>query len=358
MDLVIHLEGAAACIDLTRAEKRNAISREMRSAIAAAIPTFARDPGVYALIIRSDLPAVFSAGGDIAELASAAQEEPDGARQLLAEEFGLNWLLECFSKPTVSLIDGLVMGSGVGISAYGTHRVAGERYCFAMPETGIGLFPDDGVAWVLARMPDHIGVYLGLTGRRIGRADAFRLGLATHCIPAARFGEIELGLRAADPVDPLLDDRHEDPGPGEIDSYRDVLAHCFSGESVEEIMARLAEGAARGGPTAGWCSGVLEDLAQRSPTSLKVTLRHIREAAARDLRQTLTIDYRLACQMVQMPDFREGVRALLIDKDRRPRWTPGSVAEVSDAMIDRLFAYQGGRELVLPTRQEMQAARV
>ena len=251
---------------------------------------------------------------------------------MLAEEYALNWLLECFSKPTVSLIDGLVMGSGAGLSAYGTHKVAGENYNFAMPETAVGLFPDDGLAWVFARMPGQIGLYLGLTGRRIGRADAYRLGLVTHCIPAARFGE--------------------------IDEFRDALERCFAGQSVEEILARLAERAARGGAEGAWCAGVRDDLDRRSPTALKVAFRHIREAADRDLRQTLTIDYRLACQLLRAHDFHEGVRAMLVDKDQQPRWAPAHVAEVTDAMLDRLFAYQPGRELVLPTRQEMQAARI
>ena len=143
------------------------------------------------------------------------------ARRALAAEYALNWPLDCFTKPTVSLIDGLVVGSGVGISLYGTHRVAGERYRFAMPETGIGLFPDDGVAYVFAQMPDMIGMYLALTGRAVGSADAYNLGLLTHCIPAGQFGEIRAAIRDADPVDPVLDARHEDPGPGELEAHCD-----------------------------------------------------------------------------------------------------------------------------------------
>src|SRR6185312_15309110 len=154
------------------------------------------------------------------------------ARRLLAAEYSLNWLLECFTKPTVSLIDGVVMGSGVGISLYGTHRVATERYRFAMPETAIGLFPDVGACWAFARMPDAIGMYLALTGRAIGRADAYRLGLVTHCISAASFGEIRAALEDADPVDPVLDTRHTDPGPGELDAMRTAIAWCFSAGSV------------------------------------------------------------------------------------------------------------------------------
>jgi enoyl-CoA hydratase len=211
---------------------------------------------------------------------------------------------------------------------------------------------------VFARLPGEMGMYLGLTGRSIRRADAYRLGLATHCIPAARFDEIEAGLADADPVDPLLDGRHEDPGEGELDAYRDVIARCFSGASVEDIVARLENERRRRSAEADWCGGVLADLAQRSPTSLKVTFRHIREARARDLRQTLMVDYRLACRILEGPDFPEGVRAALIDKDRRPRWRPDRLEDVSEGMVERYFAPMPGGELILPTRQEMQAVRV
>lgn len=357
-ELTVAQDGAAGIVVLDRPRAMNAITSGMRRQFAQAMPGFARDPGIYALIIKSAVPQAFSAGGDLRELVHALREQPREARRMLAEEYAFNWLLECFSKPTVSLIDGLVMGGGVGLSIYGTHRVAGEQYAFAMPETQVGFFPDDGLAWIFARMPGQIGLYLGLTGRRIGRADAHRLGLVTHCIAAARFGEIERGLAAADPVDSLLDTLHEDPGPGEIDSCRDLVERCFAAGSVEEVLARLADEARRGGAAGRWGQQVREDLMQRSPTALKVTFRHIREAAARDLRQTLAIDYRLACRFLQTRDLQEGVRAMLIDKDRQPRWSPGRVEEVTDAMVDRFFAFQPGGELVLPTRQEMQAARV
>lgn len=355
-ELTIAVEGAAAIVTLDRPRSGNALSGAMRSRIAESIPRLARDPGVYALIMRSGTQGAFSVGSDLQELGSAAIEQPERARQLLADTYRLSWILECFSKPTISLIDGLIMGSAAGLTAYGTHRVASENYAFALPQTGFGFFADAGLAWICARMPDEIGTYLGLTGRRIGRADAFRAGLVTHCIPASRFGEIEAGLRSADPVDPLLDDRHEEPGPGEIEPYRDILRRCFAGETVEEICGRLRAEAERGGTEGGWCEDVLQDLGKRSPTALKITLRHMREAAFRDLRQTLMIDYRLGCRLIASHDFREGTRALRSDKDR-PRWLPEHLSEVSDATVDRVFAFQPGRELILPTRQEMQAAR-
>ena len=232
------------------------------------------------------------------------------------------------------------MGSGVGITLYGTHRVAGERYRFAMPEAGIGLFPDDGVSWVLAQLPDEIGMYLALTGRSVGRADAYRLGLVTHCIPAARFAEIRRAVADADPVDPVLDTRGEDPGPGELETLRETIARCFAADSVEGVVARLE---AERGAEQAWAEGVLADLRRCSPTSLKVTHRHVRLARQLDLRATLAQDYRLACRFMENHDFYEGVRAALVDRDQQPQWRPGRLSDVSEAPDRQLFRPTGRR---------------
>jgi enoyl-CoA hydratase len=354
-EVLIESRGSLAILTLNRTRALNAINAAMRRKFAAAYPRYAREAQIYAVVIQSACDKAFSAGGDVRELVRLGREDRSLARQVFAEEYALNWLHECFSKPTISLIDGPVMGSGVGITAYGTHRVAGERYRFAMPETAIGLFPDVGAAHLLARMPDEIGLYLGLTGRTIGPADAFALGLLTHCIPAHRFEEIKLGLIDTWPVDTLLDERHVDPGPRELAPYIPVIARCFSAPSVEEIIGRLD---AVTGSEHGWAQGVVADLRARCPLSLKVTHRHIRDARARDLRQTLQVDYRLACRCLDGHDFYEGVRAALIDKDRAPRWQPDRLEAVTQAMVDDCFASMGSDELVLPTRQEMQAARV
>src|SRR6185295_1889291 len=184
------IEGAAGVVTLSRPRALNALTTAMRARIAEAFAAWARDPRVYAAVIVSATDRAFCAGGDVREMAECGRRDAGEARLSLAAEYALNWQLDCFTKPTVSLIDGVVMGSGVGLTLYGTHRAAGENYQFAMPETGIGLFPDDGVGWAFARMPDEIGMYLALTGRAIGRADAYRLGLVTHCLPAASFPDI------------------------------------------------------------------------------------------------------------------------------------------------------------------------
>jgi enoyl-CoA hydratase len=324
----------------------------MRAALAEAFPRWAIDPEIYAVVIGSTSERAFCAGGDVRRTTELGRTRREEAVKSLAEEYALIWLLECFTKPTVSLIDGIAMGSGVGISLFGTHRVAGERYRFAMPETAIGLFPDDGVTWAFARMPDEIGMYLALTGRRIGQADAYRLGLATHCIPARRFGEIRAALSDADTVDPVLDDRHEDPGPGELEAMRPAIARCFSADSVEATIGRLE---AERGEGASWAEGVVNDLLARSPTSLKITHRLVRRAARLDLRDTLRHDFRLACRCLEAHDFYEGVRAVLIDRDRSPKWQPPRLEDVTEAMVDAYLAPLEPADLALPSRAEMQA---
>jgi enoyl-CoA hydratase len=355
MQIRTGVEGAAGIATLDRPRALNALTAAMRAQIAEAFAAWARDPQVYAACIVSASDRAFCAGGDLRELVEWGRIRPEDARRSLAAEYALNWQLDCFTKPTVSLIDGLVVGSGVGITLYGTHRVAGEGYRFGMPETGIGLFPDDGVGWAFARMPDEIGMYLALTGRAIGRTDAYRLGLVTHCISGARFAEIRRALSDADPVDPVLDSWHEHPGPAEIDTLRPVIARCFSQDSVEAIVAALD---AERGETEAWARGVLEDLGRCSPTSLKVTHRHVRAALALDLRDTLKQDFRLASRFMQGNDLYEGVRASLIDRDHAPKWQPYSLDKVSDEAVAGYFASLGNDELQLATRAEMQAVRV
>lgn len=354
-ELRFEMQGACGVVTLERPRALNALTVAMRGRLSQVFPQVARNPNAYCVVQRSTSPKAFCAGGDVRELIALWRADPAAARKALADEYALNWLIECFSKPTVSLMGGMVMGSGVGITQYGTHRVAGEGYKFAMPETMIGLFPDVGAAHPLARLPAHAGIYLGLTGRTIGRADAYALGLLTHCIADSAFGDITAALADVQPVDPQLDDRHADPGPGELAQHLETIDRCFSAPTVEEIVARLLSVT---GPEQAWARTVAVDLAARAPLSLKVTLRHIREAKALDLRQTLQVDYRLALRFLADHDFTEGVRAVLVDKDRQPRWRPASIADVSEAMVEAYFAPMGADELVLPTRAEMQIARV
>ena len=237
--LRIERRGAAVIVTLDRPEALNALTIGMRGQLAAHLTRLGPDPMIYAVILRSAVARTFSVGGDVREMTGLAARDLPAARKGLADELTLCWIAECLSKPTISLIDGRVMGTGVGITLYNTHRVAGENYRFAMPETQIGYFPDCGVAHAFARLPHGLGFYLGLTGREIGRADALALGLVTHCIPAGRFAEIEAHLAEADPVDPVLDTRHVDPGPSPLMAEAATIARFFQADNLTQILERL-----------------------------------------------------------------------------------------------------------------------
>lgn len=346
--------GAAAIVRLQRPERLNALSQAMQLSLRGWLPRLAKDAGVYAVVVRSSLDRMFSVGGDVREILDLAARDVGSARAGLASELELCWHMECFSKPTVSLIDGLVMGTGVGITLYGTHRVAGERYRFRMPETAIGYFPDCGVVHAFARMPHGIGTYLGLTGAEAGPVDALALGLVTHVIPRAEHDEVEARLADADPVDPVLDSRHREQGTGPLMAQAERIGRYFAAPSVAEILARLAKPRPA---DADWAAETLTILRSRAPLALCLTLRAIENARHLDIREALSQDYRLAHRLVADADFQEGARAVLIEKDRRPRWRHAQVEDVRAEEVERHFASLGPAELALPTRAEMQAAR-
>lgn len=352
--LVLGRSNAVGLATLNRPGRRNAISRAMQTELVGWYPRLARDPGVYATCLNSAVDGVFSVGGDVRELVELCRTDIAEAREALASELRLCWQHECFTKPTISLIDGIVMGTGVGITLYGTHRVAGEGYRFCMPETAIGYVPDCGVAHAFARMPSAIGIYLGLTGAEVGPADALALGLVTHVIPRAEHATILSRLAEADPVDPVLDERHRDPGEGPLMAGRARIARYFDAPFLADVFSRLEK------PHAGdheWAAETATVLRSRSPLALALTFRAITGAAALDIRETLMQDYRLAWRLAGDADFHEGVRAALIDKDRQPRWRHGRAEEVPAALVEDYVAPLGEEELLLPSRREMEAAR-
>ena len=351
--MMIQNTGALGLATLNRPVALNALNQDMQRTLASALTRWVADPQIYAAILQSTCPRAFCVGRDILEIADWGASRFDLLETAIAEEYALIWRIECFTKPMVSLIDGLVMGSGVGITHYGTHRVGADNYAFAMPEAGIGFFPDVGATWFLSQMPDCVGVYLGLTGHRIGTADALALGLLTHCIPAARFGEIQRALELAEPVDPVLDGRHVDPGPAPLAARRGAIQRCFCELTIEAIMTRL-EG--ERGADQPWARATLDVMSAKSPTSLKLTLRqlqkgvHLQMAGALTLKPALELEYQLAVQVFRGHDFYEGVRAVLRDKDHAPIWRPSSHAGVTDSAIDALFAPLAGPGLALPPR--------
>ncbi len=353
--IAVRRSGTLVTLELNRPEALNAFDDDMCRVMADAIPSIARNPDVYIVALTSTSAKAFCAGGDVKALTEKARSDIELVKGYFRNEYTLDWLLECFSKPSVSFINGICMGSGAGLTCFNTHRVAGENYKWAMPETAIGLFPDVGVAHVLARLPWPVGLYLGLTGRPISRADAVWLGIATHAIDSIHYAEIWRRLSGADCVDPMLDglNRPQDRGP--VQSELAFIEATFGADTLNGTFEALRSAT---GEAKAWADKTLTDLLRKSPISLAITDRHIRSARKLDLRETLIQDYRLAVRCLEGHDFYEGVRAALIDKDHKPAWQIARVEDVPASLIEAYFAPLGDGDLTLPSREEMQAARV
>jgi enoyl-CoA hydratase len=269
------------------------------------------------------------------------------------EEYALNHLIHHLGKPYIALVDGICMGGGLGLTAHGSHRVVTERLVLAMPETAIGLFPDVGGGWFLPRFPGEAGTYLGLTGTRCNAADALWLGYATQHVASSRLEALVEALASADwasgapreVVTRVLSGFHSEPGVSSLRSRQGEMDRCFGFERVEGILAALdAEGSE-------WARETLATLARMSPTSLKVTLRQLRLCRSLAYDEVVTLEYRLSQHLTARPDFREGIRAVLVDKDQQPRWRPSSLAEVTESAVEGCFASLGERDLVVAARR-------
>ncbi|HEY1476020.1 MAG TPA: enoyl-CoA hydratase/isomerase family protein [Pseudolabrys sp.] len=348
-DILFERRGAAGLVTLNRPQALNAVTHAMVRRLRAQLAAWADDPAITRVVISAAGERAFSAGGDIRALYDLGQAGRHGEMlQFWRDEYPLNVEVKNFRKPYVALIDGLVMGGGVGVSAHGSHRVAGDRFQFAMPEVGIGFFPDVGATWFLPRMPGELGTYCGLTGERFGNADAAAAGLVTHRIPSARFGALLDGLTGTVSVDALLAAFAEPAGEGSIMARRGAIDRLFSYGRVEDILAALDREAASGSPDAEWAVKTAATMRVKSPLSLKLALAQVRHGKAWDFETCMRAEFRIVSRVIHGSDFYEGVRAVIIDKDNKPRWRPATLAEVSEAEVERHFAALGGDELVLP----------
>jgi enoyl-CoA hydratase len=299
-----------------------------------ALLTWRDDPGVLAVTIDHTGERGFCAGGDIRQIAEAGRGDGAGARAFFLAEYRLNHLLFAYAKPIVAIMDGVTMGGGVGISAPAEYRIATERTVFAMPETGIGLFPDVGGGWFLPRLPGETGLWLGLTGARLKAADCLLLGVATDYVESGRIDALTAALLAApDAIETVLTEFATDAGSPPLAQVQDDIDRLFVGDNIEAILDALAADGA------DWAKAQLAILKTKSPQALKVTLRELREGKTRtSFADEMAVEFRLAVRVCRRADFQEGVRAVLIDKDNAPRWSPASLDQIDDALLDALFA--------------------
>ena len=333
--------GRAGVVTLTRPQALNAVTHKMVRALAKALHAWERDDGVGVVLVKGEGRA-FSAGGDIVQVYEAG---PAGKLpvEFFADEYRLNARIAKYKKPYVALIDGIVMGGGVGISFHGSHRVLTENAQFAMPEVGIGFFPDVGGSHLLPDLGGSFGFYLGLTGNRIRYGDALWSGLATHTIKAAdQAGFIERLTEVGDPESVLRNfffpARRETDRP-----MLEAIAKHFSQGSLQQILDSL-EHAARDDPFA---ATTLATIRTRSPISLHVAWREIAAGLTLSMDECMRMEFRILNRMLAGHDFYEGIRAALIDKDGKPQWRPASLDAITKADVDAYFAPLGERELVL-----------
>ena len=334
-EIIFEKRGRAGIITLNRPKALNALTAGMVRLMHPQLAAWAGDPDIAAVIVRAAGDKAFCAGGDVRQLHDWGKEGDPAMRAFYREEYRLNTFIKRYPKPYVALVDGFVMGGGVGISVHGSHRVAGRGIKFAMPETGIGLFPDVGGTYFLPRMPGRIGTWLALTGGRLGQADALAAGFATHAAPAEEFDAIIEAIAAGGDVDAVLAAQSAPAEGGMLDAQRPVIDRCFDAGTVEAILQRLD---AETGADAEWAGAQAAAIRQKSPTSLKIALRQMQDGAAADFEECMRIEYRIVSRIIPAHDFYEGVRAVIIDKDNAPNWQPPALDAVSGAAIDAYFA--------------------
>ena len=342
-DLIVREQKALRRITLNWPKALNALTLDMAVKMTALLRSWAADPAVGAVLLDGAGERGLCAGGDLRALYDAANSGDTLPEKFWATEYHLNVLIVRYPKPFIAVMDGLVMGGGVGVSTHAAHRIVTERSAVAMPEVGIGFFPDVGASYLLARTPGSAGAYMALTGDRMNAADAIHCRLADVHIDSNELAALPEALadcRSTDDVRSRLEAMSSAPPPGKMAAAQPWIDTCFSANDAEGIVARLASAkdeAAR---------AVLTTMQKMSPTSLKVTLRNVRGAASFErVEESFQQDYRVALACITGHDFIEGIRAQIVDKDRNPRWRPDTLESVTPDIVDRHFKSVGDLEL-------------
>ncbi|MFE7465616.1 enoyl-CoA hydratase/isomerase family protein [Streptomyces sp. NPDC057499] len=343
--VLLHTEGRVRHITLNRPRALNALNHDMVARLDAALADAEADDTVTAVLITGAGGRGLCAGGDIRSIYEDARAGGSASADFWRDEYRLNARIARFPKPYVAVMDGIVMGGGVGVSAHGDIRIVTERSRIAMPETGIGFVPDVGGTYLLGAAPGELGIHLALTADAVGAADALLCGLADHFVPSGRLAALTADLAGCDTAAGIEEAvrRHGAPAPdGELAAHREWIDACYGADTVEEIVDRL-DGS--GVPAAKQAAATILG---KSPTALKATLSVVRRARGLgSLEAVLDQEYRTSCAAFTRPDLVEGVRAQIIDKDRTPHWNPATLAEVTEADVASFFAPLGDRELGL-----------
>ena len=333
-DVLVRREGRAGRITVNRPRALNALAYPMVAPMVDALRAWTNDPAVELVILDGAGERGLCAGGDVVSLYHSRKEGTDLARRFWSEEYVLNALIGSYPKPFVAIQDGIVMGGGIGLSGHASHRIVTERSMLAMPETAIGLIPDVGGTWLLSHCPGQIGVFLGLTGHRMNAGDALYAGFADTCIASSGLSElIDVLANTSEPVSVAIAHRAAAPPPSPLADNRAMIDRAFAPTSIEAIKAALV------GETGEFAVKAAKAIGPFSPLAMKATLAAIRRAKSLpSLERALEIEYRLCVRLFDRGEFAEGIRALLIDKDRKPAWNPPRLEDIDDALVESLFA--------------------
>jgi enoyl-CoA hydratase len=344
--------GRMGLVTLDRPQALNALTQGMCRALEHQLEAWERDYRVAHVAIRGAGERAFSAGGDIRLIHDMGKAGDPGLLDFFRDEYRLDAVIKRYPKPYTALIDGIAMGGGVGVSVNGRYRVGTDHMLFAMPEVGIGHFPDVGATFFLPRCPGRIGVYAGLTGARLKQADAYYAGIVTHTVPRADLAALVDALAEAEDPLPVLAARHRDPGAAPIAASRSAIDRLFAADDAAAILAALETEVAAGGagPDAAFARAAAETLRRMSPTSLAIAARQFALGPGLDFDAAMRIEFRIVSHLMRGHDFYEGVRAVILDKDNRPVWRPATIEALDPAEIERHFAPPPGGDLDLGAR--------
>ena len=334
-DLSIHTHGSIGHISLRRPKALHALTLDMSAAMAEALIRWRSDPAITTVLVDHAEGRGFCAGGDVVSVRRSVLEDGgEEGRAFFFTEYRLTHLMFNYPKPIITFMDGVTMGGGVGLSTPASYRIATENTLFAMPEAAIGLFPDIGSGWLLPRLPGRVGAFLALTGARLDGAECHWAGLATHYLPSTAIAEAKARIVATpEAVEQVLAEFSLTPPPARLAKNAKKIDRLFASDRLEDILEALQN------DPSDWAAKELKTLLSRSPQSCKVALRLLAEGPHRkDFAEEMEMEYRLAVRSIMRPDFAEGVRAVLVDKDNTPNWNPSTAQEVSDDLLDQMFA--------------------
>ncbi|CAM3135034.1 enoyl-CoA hydratase/isomerase family protein [Asticcacaulis taihuensis] len=334
MDVIIRIENGIGRITLNRPQALHALNTDMCRMMSEALAEWATDDRVKLLMIdHAEGTRGFCAGGDIRMVAESGRQDGKAGEDFFRIEYTLNTQIKRFPKPYIACLDGVTMGGGVGISIHGSHRIATEHTLFAMPETGIGLFPDVGGSWFLPRLQGELGTWLALTGARLKGRDVLAAGIATHFVASEKLPEVKARILAGEAPDAVLADYAEAAKIPAYAEHLDTINHCFSRPTITDICLALKMA------DNDWATAQADILKTRSPLSMAVSLEQLRRGAQMSsFEDIMRMEYRIACHIIRTHDFSEGVRAVIEDKDHAPKWSPETPAGVSQNLVKAMFA--------------------